>query len=82
MLFNLRGEKIVRTADDRIGGQCGFIREGKALWNLRYADNTKLIIKSKEQLEEIFYLLVLSRGEQTGSTGHELYSSMSNISYK
>lgn len=49
MLFNLRREEIVRTTDDRIGEQRGFIREGGALWNFRYADDTKLITKSKER---------------------------------
>ena len=52
MLFNVIGGKIMRQVEsDMEDGGCRI--GGRNIWNLRYADDTTLLAKSKEELEHL-----------------------------
>ena len=50
VLFNLCGETIVRIVDTNLNDRTGCIFGGRALWNIRYADDTTLIAQSRQEL--------------------------------
>ena len=50
MLFSAVGEKITRLVNTEIG-DAGYNIGGRSIWNLRYADDTMLLAKSKQELK-------------------------------
>ena len=52
MLFNARGEAIMRQVEESLSDRSGCIIGGRAIWNIRYADDTTLIARSKSELEK------------------------------
>ena len=52
MLFNTCGEMIVRMLESEISERAGCIIGGRSVWNLRYADDTTLIARSCNELQQ------------------------------
>ena len=52
MLFNACGESIMRQVNEAVDERPGCIVGGRAIWNIRYADDTTLIAGSKTELEK------------------------------
>ena len=52
MLFNTCGEMIMRILESEIPERAGCIIGGRSVWNLRYADDTTLIARSCNELQQ------------------------------
>ena len=52
LLFNACGEAIMRQVKETLDERSGSIIGGRAIWNIRYADDTTLLACSKEELEK------------------------------
>lgn len=52
-LFIIVGECIMRLVKEKIGERAGYIVGGRAVWNIRYADDTTLLAKSRGELESM-----------------------------
>ncbi|PIK60804.1 endonuclease-reverse transcriptase [Apostichopus japonicus] len=52
LLFNACGEAILRQVKETLDERSGSIVGGRAIWNIRYADDTTLIARSKTKLEK------------------------------
>ena len=52
MLFNTCGEMIMRMLESEISERAGCIIGGRSVWNLRYADDTPLIARSCNELQQ------------------------------
>ena len=57
LLFLTCGEDIMRSVEAELPDRTGAIVGGRALWNLRYADDTALLARSRTQLEQEAQLL-------------------------
>ncbi|XP_037790514.1 uncharacterized protein LOC119585851 [Penaeus monodon] len=53
LLFNAIGEKIMRKVHEKVGERPGKIIGGRAVWNIRYADDTTVIAKSRQECNEM-----------------------------
>ena len=49
LLFNTIGERIMREVEERLTERPGKVIGGRSIWNIRYADDTTLIAKSREE---------------------------------
>ena len=52
MLFNTCGEMIMRMLESEMPERAGCITGGRSVWNLRYADDTTLIARSCNELQQ------------------------------
>ena len=52
LLFNACGEAIMRQVEETLKDRPGCIIGGRAIWNIRFADDTALIGRSKKELEK------------------------------
>ena len=52
LLFNACGEAIMRQVKEKLDERSGSIVGGRAIWNIRYADDTTLLARSKTELEK------------------------------
>ena len=52
LLFNACGEVIMRRVEEELDDLSGITIGGRRVWNLRYADDTALLAKNKEELEK------------------------------
>ena len=52
LLFNACGEAIMRQVKETLDERPGSIVGGRAIWNIRYADDTTLLARSKTELEK------------------------------
>ena len=51
ILFNAVGEKIMREVEEKLQERPGKVIGGRSVWNIRYADDTTLVARSKEECE-------------------------------
>jgi len=49
LLFNMIGEKIMREVEERLEERSGKIVGGRSIWNIRYADDTTMVSRSREE---------------------------------
>ena len=52
LLFNACGETIMRQVEESLEDRPGCTIGGRAIWNLRFADDTTLLGRSKQELEK------------------------------
>ena len=53
LLFNAVGERIMREVEERLEERPGKVIGGRAMWNIRYADDTTMVGKSREECREM-----------------------------
>ncbi|XP_078491080.1 uncharacterized protein LOC144747145 [Ciona intestinalis] len=49
LLFNTVGERIMREVEERLTKRSGKVIGGRLIWNIRYADDTTMVAKSREE---------------------------------
>ncbi len=52
LLFNACGEDIMRQVQETLDDRSGCIIGGRAIWNIRYADDSTLLARKKSDLEQ------------------------------
>ena len=52
LLFNACGETIMRQVEETLDERPGSVIGGRSIWNLRYADDSTLLARSKQELEK------------------------------
>ena len=53
LLFNVIGEHIMRRVESNLPERSGKVIGGRALWNIRYADDTTLIGNKRREMIEM-----------------------------
>ena len=51
LLFNTVGERILREVEERLTERPGKVIGGRSIWNLRYADDTTMVARSRDECE-------------------------------
>ena len=49
LLFKIIGERIMRKVEERLEERPGKVIGGRCMWNVRYADDTTMVSRSKEE---------------------------------
>ena len=53
LLFNVMGEKIMREVEEPVEERPGKVIGGRSIWNIRYADDTTMVAKTREECSQL-----------------------------
>ena len=75
ILFIIAGEYIMRAVAEKHDNRLGYNIGGRAVWNIRYADDTTLLARTRTELKEVAEML----REESLKAGLEINSSKTNV---